>query len=317
MTPRVVFMGTPRFALPSLQTLLGMHVAVVGVITQPERPTGRGRQPQPSPVHVMAVQHGLHVLTPSSLRAVETVEQMRAWQPDVIVVAAFGMLLPAQVLDIPPSGCLNVHASLLPRWRGAAPIAAAILAGDAFTGATLMKMEAGLDTGPIVRQASLPIAPDDTQGSLTDRLGQIGADLLHDTLPDWLAGRVTLLAQEDTLATYAPPLKKEQGQIDWHEPAEQIARRVRAFHPWPGTFTGWRGAPLKILRVHVPPESPRADAMGDLLPPGSVVTIPSGPAIVTGEGLLGLVEVQPTGKRPMSAADFARGARDFVGSQLT
>ena len=308
---RVVFMGTPQFALAGLQALLDT-CRVVGVVTQPERPSGRGRQPHPSPVQALAARHSLPVLTPASLKDPHTQEQVRAWLPDVIVVAAFGMLLPPAVLDLPPAGCINVHASLLPRWRGAAPIAAAILAGDEITGITIMKMDVGLDSGPILRQASLAIAADDTQGSLTDRLSRLGADLLRETLPDWMAGRITPHPQDEGLVTWAPPLEKEQGRINWQEPAEHIGRRVRAFHPWPGTYADWRGVPLKILKVQALPE-PEGGA--DLLP-GDVIATAAGPAVTTGRGVLRLLEVQPPGKRPMPAADFARGARNFIGSRM-
>ncbi|MGC8879455.1 MAG: methionyl-tRNA formyltransferase [Anaerolineae bacterium] len=312
--PRVVFMGTPEFALPSLQVLLDT-CQVVGVVTQRERPSGRGLQTRPSPVHVMAMQHHLPVITPPSLRRDDVVEQLRSWQADVIVVAAFGMLLPLAVLELPPHGCINVHASLLPRWRGAAPVAAAILAGDERTGVTLMQMDAGLDSGPIIRQAELPIAPDDTQGTLTHKLSQLGASLLGQTLPDWLAGRIVPRPQDEAQVTWAPPLKKEQGRICWEQPALFIERQVRAFHPWPGTFTEWRGVPLKILKVRAIPALPEVtDPLAH--PPGTVVTTPEGVCVVTSAGLVQLSEVQLAGRRPMTAMEFARGARGFIGSRL-
>ena len=312
--PRVVFMGTPEFALPSLQVLLDAY-HVVGVVTQMNRPSGRGLQPRPSPVHVLALEYHLPVITPPSLRQDDVIEQLRSWQADVIIVAAFGMLLPPAVLELPPHGCINVHASLLPRWRGAAPVAAAILAGDECTGVTLMRMDIGLDSGPIIRQAKLPIAPDDTQETLTQKLSQLGATLLGETLPDWLAGRIIPRPQDETQVTWAPPLKKEQGRIRWEQPAEYIARQVRAFHPWPGTFTEWRGAPLKILRVRVVPASPvTSDAPAP--PPGTVVAAAEGVCVVTGAGMIQLLEVQPAGRRPMTAAEFVRGARGFLGSRL-
>lgn len=317
---RVVFMGTPQFAVPILEMLLENY-PVAGVVTQPDRPSGRHRQLQPSPVCRLARQHALPLLQPTSLRDPATQETLRAWQPDVIVVAAFGQLLPETVLELPPAGCLNVHASLLPRWRGAAPIAAAILAGDTVTGVTIMKMDIGLDTGPILRQSSLAIAPDDTQQSLAERLSRLGAGLLRATLPDWLAGRITPQPQDERLVTYAPPLTKAQGHLDWHLPAEVIARQVRAWHPWPGAFSYWRGQPLRILRALAVldagrPELPADVTPGRLAEPGTLVARPEGPAVVTGDGLLVLLEVQPAGKRPMSAADFVRGARGWQGSRL-
>ncbi|MGQ9501446.1 MAG: methionyl-tRNA formyltransferase [Anaerolineae bacterium] len=312
--PRVIFMGTPEFALPSLQVLLDT-CQVVGVVTQMERPSGRGLQTRPSPVYVLALQHHLPVITPPSLRQDDVIEQLRAWQADVIIVAAFGMLLPSAVLELPPHGCLNVHASLLPRWRGAAPVAAAILAGDERTGVTLMRMDAGLDSGPIIRQAELPIAPDDTQETLTRKLSQLGASLLSETLPDWLAGRIVPRPQDEAQVTWAPPLKKEQGRICWEQPAEFIARQVRAFHPWPGTFTKWRDIPLKILKVRaIPASSETIDP--SIHPPGTVVAAPEEVCVITGAGMIQLLEVQLAGRRPMAAAEFVRGARGFIGSQL-
>jgi methionyl-tRNA formyltransferase len=320
MPYRIVFMGTPHFAVPTLRWLIeeyslsGANGQVVGVVTQPDRPGGRGRKPQSSPVKVLAHDHSLSVLEPISLRTTEAQTQLRAWGPDVIIVAAFGQILPAMVLDLPPCGCLNVHASLLPRWRGAAPVAATLLAGDDTTGITIMKMDAGLDTGPVVSQWSLAVAPDDTRDSLTARLAQLGADLLRNTLPDWLAGDLEPQPQDEALVTYAPQIKKEQGRIDWRKPADQIARQVRAFYPWPGAFTQWQDKPLKILRAAAI-ESWRAEESGGSLP-GTVVLSAQGPVVATGRGGLQIFEVQPAGKRPMTADAFARGARGFLGARL-
>lgn len=319
MSYRFVFMGTPQFAIPTLQKLIDGYSAqgVVGVFTQPDRPRGRGRQAQPSYVKVLAQQYGIPVLEPASLHDPETQAELQSLRPDVIVVAAFGQILPGTVLELPPYGCINVHASLLPRWRGAAPVAASILAGDPTTGATVIKMDIGLDTGPILSQRSLVIAPDDTRESLTIRLAQLGADLLRDTLPDWLAGSIEPRPQDEALVTYAPQLKKEQGRINWSEPAEDIARQVRAFNPWPGTFTRWQDKALRVLRsAPTAPEPPGVGQVADLLP-GTVIAGPDGPAVVTGTGILRLYEVQLAGKRPMPADTFARGARDFVGARLT
>ncbi len=350
---RIVFMGTPQFALPILQLLIDeysqrkahlyqsaptaqppgqggtaggepMGGGIVGVVTQPDRPRGRGRQLQPPPVKILAQKYGIPVLQPVSLRNPEAVAELRTLQPEVVVVAAFGQILPTTVLDLPPFGCINVHASLLPRWRGAAPVAAAILAGDDTTGVTIMKMDAGLDTGPILSQRSLAITPDDTRESLTARLAQLGADLLHDTLPNWLAGNIEPHPQDESRVTHAPQIKKAQGRINWNETADDIARKVRAFYPWPGAFTHWQGKPLKILRAaaseywqdEASPSEPRRVGRGSGLRPGTVIAGPSGLAVVTGRGMLHLYEVQPAGKRPMSADDFVRGARGFVGASL-
>jgi len=341
MAVRIVFMGTPQFAVPILQSLIdalplgGAHGETVGVVTQPDRPRGRGRKSQPSPVKALAEKHGLPVLEPSSLRHPEVLVGLQALRPDVIVVASFGQILPPAVLELPPFGCINVHASLLPRWRGAAPVAAAILAGDTVTGITVMKMDIGLDTGPILSQRPLVIDSDDTSESLTNRLAQLGADALRETLPDWLAGNIEPQPQDEVSATYAPRLAKEQGRVDWSMSAENIALQVRAFNPWPGAFTYWQDKLLRILRATVTTERAGGEAKessaptvlrepdggsqrlagGDLLP-GTVFARLDGPAVVTGRGVLLLHEVQLAAKQPMAASDFARGARNFIGARL-
>jgi len=320
MPHRVVFMGTPQFAIPTLQWLIdeypptGADGGVVGVFTQPDRPGGRGRKLRPSPTKMLAQEHRISVLEPKSLRTPESLAELQTLQPDVIIVAAFGQILPSSVLELPPFGCLNVHASLLPRWRGAAPVAAAILAGDDTTGVTIMQMDAGLDTGPILSQRSLSIAPEDTRESLTARLALLGADLLRDSLPSWFASDLEPQPQNESLATYAPQIKKEEGRINWGESANAIARRVLAFHPWPAAFTHWQGKSLKIMRAAVI-DSWQPEEKEDLLP-GTVVAAAEGPAVVTGRGVLQLFEVQLAGKRPIEADAFARGARGFVGARL-
>lgn len=306
---RVVFMGTPAFAVPVLTALASTH-QVVGVVTQPDRPAGRGRELQPAPVKRVALEFGLPLIQPPSLRRPEALAQLAAWQPEVIVVAAFGQILRQDVLDLPPHGCLNVHASLLPRWRGAAPIPAAILAGDAVTGVTIMKMDTGLDTGPIVARREEPIRPDDTQTSLGERLAQLGARLLVETLPAYLEGALLPQPQPEEGVTYARQLRKEDGLLDWSRPAVELDRQVRAFHPWPGAFTSWKGQMLKVLRA-VPLPDWRGDA-----PPGLVLALADGIAVATGEGALRLEQVQLAGKRPMDVALFLRGQRDFVDSRL-
>lgn len=308
MTTHIVFMGTPDFAVPSLAALLRDGYQVVGVVTQPDRPAGRGRQLAPSPVKRFAEEHGLTVLQPTTLRQPEPVAELQALAPDLIVVAAYGLILPQAVLDVPPHGCLNVHGSLLPRYRGAAPIPAAILAGDQETGVTIMLMDAGMDTGPILSQAVCPIEPDDTTSTLTTKLAELGAALLSQTLPRWLAGEIEPQPQDEERATYAPMMRKADGQIDWALPAEQIARRVRAYQPWPGAVTFWEGQPLKLLRARA--------LLAATAAPGRVVARGEGAAVGTGEGLLLLEEVQLAGKRAMSIADFLRGQRGFIGSVL-
>ncbi len=306
---RVVFLGTPEYGVPVLEALADHH-EVVAVVTQPDRTGGRGRKVLSPPVKVAAESKGIEVLQPRGMRREnQTVRRLRGLGADVFVLAAFGQILRRHVLEIPPHGVLGVHASLLPRWRGAAPVAAAILAGDETTGVTLMRTDEGMDTGEVIVQRELPIAPDDTTGALTDKLARLGAQLVIDTLPAWLAGEIAPQPQHEALATYAPPLEKEQGRVDWTQPAEVIARQVRAYNPWPVAHTTWEGRLFRILAAEVLPEAPDAS-------PGTVVETAGGVAVVTGRGLLALRVVQAAGKRAMDAEAFARGQRGFVGSLL-
>jgi methionyl-tRNA formyltransferase len=302
-------MGTPEFAVPTLQALAEHH-QVAGVVTQPDRRAGRGRTLVESPVKQVAMERGLPIFQPETLGGLEPLAHLAAWRPHAIVVAAFGQLLPVPVLDLPPHGCLNVHASLLPRYRGAAPIAAAIFNGDAVTGITIMRMDEGLDTGPILAQAECPIAPDDTTGSLTDKLAELGAGLLLKTLDDWLGGTVQAQPQDDAQATYCSQLEKEDGLLDWLKPAAYLDRQIRACDPWPGAFTRWQGKRLKVLRAR-----PLPDWQGEGRP-GQVVQMGKAIGVVTGQGALELSEVQLAGKNPMPAAVFARGQRDLVGGLI-
>lgn len=302
MTVRIVFMGSPEFALPTLATLDKLY-SVMGVITQPDRPAGRGRVLTPPPVKQLATQLGIEVIQPQRLREPEAQEKLKVWAPDLIVVAAFGQILRASVLDLPPYGCVNVHASLLPRWRGAAPIQAAIYHGDAETGVTIMRMDAGIDTGAILRQRVMPIRSQDTAGSLSDRLAEDGAKLLAETLPDYLSGKITPLAQDETQANYASMLTKEQGELDFSRTAIELERQVRAFLPWPGAYTFFQGEMLKVLRAHV--------EISEGVP-GQRAEISHLPAISTRSGWLVLDEVQPAGKRPMPGDVFLRGARQWA-----
>ncbi len=305
---RAVFMGTPEFAVPSLQALLAAAAfEVVGVITQPDREAGRGRKVQMSPVKQAALAAGVPILQPDRLRDPAAFGELAALAPDLIVVAAYGQILRPNVLALPRRGCINVHASLLPRWRGASPIAAAILAGDEATGCTIMQMDTGMDTGPILAQASTAILSNDTTGSLGERLARQGADLLAATLPEYLSGRLTPHPQPDEGVTVCRPIQKEQARIDWTQPAAAIARLVRAYDPWPGAFTSWRGEPLKIGR---------AAAAAGQAEPGLVVRHAGGAAVGTGEGLLVLLEVQPAGKRMMAVREFLAGRADFAGAVL-
>ncbi|MDQ7035417.1 MAG: methionyl-tRNA formyltransferase [Anaerolineae bacterium] len=242
---KIVFMGTPDFAVPTLQALIDHH-QVIGVVTQPDRPAGRGGTVRMSPIKRIALKHNIPIFQPEKLRRKEAIEELKQWQPDVYVVAAFGQILPQTVLDIPTHGSLNVHASLLPRWRGAAPIHAAIRAGDDMAGVTIMKMDAGLDTGPMLLKGAIPIEADETGQSLHDKLAEIGAKMLLEALPSYLSGELQAEPQPEEGVTHAPQLKKEEGEIDWSQDAASIERLVRAFTPWPGTYTTFRGKQLKI-----------------------------------------------------------------------
>ena len=316
---RVVFMGTPDFALPSLARLAAEQT-VVGVFTQPDRPSGRGRRLQPSPVKALALEQGIPVLQPGSFRGgPEALDALRALAPDLLVVAAYGLILPPAVLEAAPAGALNVHASLLPRWRGAAPVARAIMAGDAETGVTIMRMDAGLDTGPMLARRAILIPPRATTGLLTARLAELGAELLAATLPGWMAGEIEPEAQDPALATYAPRLRKVDGRLDWREPAEALARRVRAMAPWPGAHTEWAGQTLKLHAAELPSAADLAEPLGEAsaaLTPGTVIGSAAGPLVATGRGWLRLETVQAAGGKAMRAQDFARGRPDFIGAHL-
>lgn len=317
MSARIIFMGTPDFAVPSLRALLNPSPeqagqwTVVAAVTQPDRPSGRGKKLSPSPVKETALAAGLPVLQPKNLKSEAGVAELDALEPDLIVVAAFGQILPRRVLTLPRFGCINIHASLLPRWRGAAPVAAAIRAGDTETGVTLMLMDEGLDTGPMLARRKIPIRAEHTRESLTAELAEIGATLLVNTLPVWLAGQIEPEPQDEARATLAPRLKKEEGAIDWRQPAHLIARQVRAFYPWPGTFTEGPRGRFKILTVEIVP----GDA-GENRPPGTVFRQQKDVLVSTGQGAVRLVTVQPAGKKEMPARAMLNGQPELGGAQL-
>ena len=296
---KIVFAGTPQFSVPALEALLEAGHHVVGVYTQPDRPAGRGMKRRPSPVKVMAEHFGLPILQPETLKTPEARAELAALNPDIMVVVAYGLILPKDILDTPAQGCLNIHASLLPRWRGAAPIQRAIEAGDTETGVTIMQMDEGLDTGPMLLRKKTPILPTDTAQTLHDRLSELGARAIVealDRLPE-----LTPEPQNEAGATYAPKLSKEEGQIDWTLPAEVIQRKIQAFNPWPTAFTWLDGTRLKLLTA-TPLPGPKHDS------PGEVILVErDGIDITCGESLLRIHTLQPEGKRPMSAVDFANG----------
>lgn len=305
----IVFMGTPDFAVPALQTLIE-EFNVVGVVTQPDRPAGRGKKLKPSPVKVVAQEAGLPIYQPKSLRKKALADPIRAWNPDLIIVAAFGQILRPHLLELPPLGCVNIHASLLPRWRGASPIQHAILSGDTHTGVTLMQMDVGLDTGDMLVADSLPIAPDETAQSLHDKLAQLGATMTRAYLPHLLAGDLTATPQNEDEATYAGMIGKDDGRLDFNQPAVQLDRQMRAMTPWPSAFTTWEGTTLKI--VHATPflgSLPQGEN-------GQVVTAGENIVVLTSSGGLLLQTIQLAGKRKMAVEDFVNGRPEFMGAIL-
>jgi methionyl-tRNA formyltransferase len=299
MSLRLVFAGTPEFAVPSLAAALDPRDRVLAVYTQPDRPAGRGRQLAPSPVKALALQHGIEVRQPETLRDAQVQDALRALQPDLLIVVAYGLLLPQKVLDIPRHGCWNVHASLLPRWRGAAPIQRAIEAGDAETGVCLMQMEKGLDTGPVLLRRALPIGPEETGGELHDRLAQLGAGLLRDGLGLLRAGLQPLpQTQPEQGVTYAAKLDKAEARIDWSAPASVLARRVRAFSPWPVAEADLGGERVRVHRAIALDRDPGAA-------PGTIVAAGrDGIDVACGTGTLRLQQLQRDGGRALAALDY-------------
>ena len=311
---RIVFMGTPAFAAPVLQAMAQSEAAeVIAVYTRPDRPKGRGRALEMPAVKGCALELGVPVFQPASLRNEAAQEQLAGLGADVIVVAAYGQLLPAAALNTPALGCLNLHPSLLPKYRGPSPVATAILEGETVTGVTLMLLDEGMDTGPIVAQLAYPLSGNETAGNLTPELFQLGAKLLLDTLGPWAAGEVTVTAQDATLATTTRRLQRSDGEADWKSPAWELERRRRAFSPWPGLYTNWGGKTLKLLEVTPLP------ATGAAATPGVVVRLEAGATPVgvgTGDGVLGLKSLQLEGRRALSAAEFLMGYPQFVGARL-
>jgi methionyl-tRNA formyltransferase len=307
-------MGSPQFAVPTLEALTRTYT-VLAVYTQPDKPAGRGKSLTAVPVAQWATAHGLPIYQPRSFRKdPAAIEQLRALQPDVIVVAAYGLILPQAVLDIPRFGCVNVHGSILPRHRGAAPIASAILAGDAETGITIMQMDAGMDTGPMLSVGREPIRSDDTTASLGERMSILGAQLLIDTLPGYLSGAITPQAQPTDGVTYSPKINKSDAQIDWTRAALEIDRAVRAYIPWPGAFTEWNGQMVKVLKTGIRDQGLGIRDQG----PGTVLRLADGAiGVVTGDGVLELIEIQLAGRKAMSARDFVRGQPSLINSQFT
>ena len=311
---RLVFMGTPIFAVPVLADLTGQDgFEIAGVYTPPDRPAGRGRRSQASPVKEFALEHDLPVYQPASLRSAEAQAELATLAPDAIIVAAYGKLLPTPVLELPPLGCLNIHPSLLPRHRGPSPVASAILEGDQVTGVTLMLLNEGMDTGPLIAQTEYPLNGTETAEGLTTTLFEIGGTLLQASLPRWQSGELKATLQDDSLATVTRKLERADGLADWALTAEELERRARAFTPWPGLFTNWDGSGVKLVEVSVFSTGPTDKNPGEVVETGD----PSTPAAVaTGQGLLGLKTIQLEGKRAVAIGDFLRGAPAFIGARL-
>lgn len=311
---RVIFMGSPRFAVPFLERLVLERYGIAAVYTQPDKPAGRGRRMVPSPVKQSAQALGLPVIQPVHLNNPEAIAEMAELKPDVIVITAYGQILPQAILDLPRFKCLNAHFSLLPKYRGATPVAAAILGGEEFTGVSIMLVEKRLDTGPVLARLSIPIAAGDNTGLLLFKLSQVGSRFLPDVLGRWLRSEIVPQVQNEVEATYFGSITKEAGEIDWHLTVVEIWRRVRAFYPWPGCYTAWQGKHLKIVEAVPLPGAGSVEV-------GRVIALESGPpgvdfGVVTGNGILGIMKVQLEGKQVLSAGEFLRGRRDFLGALL-
>jgi methionyl-tRNA formyltransferase len=313
---RVVFMGTPEFAVPTLQHLVNSGCSVVGVVCQPDRPSGRGKKIQFGPVKTFALARNLSVVQPEKMKDPSFLETLRSWNPDVMVVAAYGRILPQVILDLPPKGCLNVHGSLLPKYRGAAPIQWAVINGESETGVTIMVMDAGMDTGDILEQAVVPISAEDTAGDVATRMAEMGGGLLVSTLQKWMEGTVVPQPQSESEATLAPILKKEDGLLDWGQSAIILANRIRGLSPWPGGYTFVEGERWGIWKVQVEEHDGNSalPSKDNSSVPGTIMGVTKNAILVqTGHGVLHLIEIQPANKKRMAVADYVVGHPIEVG----
>lgn len=307
---RIIFMGTPDFSLPGLESLIASpELEIVGVFTQPDKPVGRGRLMTPPPIKILAQKHNLKIFQPEKIKL--EFENIRDLRPDLIIVIAYGKIIPQNILDIPRYGCLNVHASLLPQYRGAACLNAPILNGDKKTGITIMKMEAGLDTGPILRQSEIKLNGTENLTMLHDQLAQLGAKVLLPTLFDWINGKIEPQTQDEARASYVKMLSKEDGRIDWNKPAEEIERMIRAYTPWPGAFSAWQNKIFKIISVE------KEIMENQKLAPGTLFKNQENLAIQCGQGALLILKLQLEGKKIMEAPDFLRGNVEIIDQKLS
>ena len=311
MEVRTVFMGTPQFAVTILESLLQSSCQVLAVYTQPDKPAGRGHPVVFPAVKKLALERQLPVIQPETFKSNEVVEKLASFQPELIIVAAFGAILPQKVLSLPRFACLNIHPSLLPRHRGPSPVANTILCGDELTGVTIMLMDAGMDTGPILAQEKVEVSSTNTTGSLSSKLAEVGAKLLLETLPKWLGRELRPQAQDESQATYSKLITGKDAEIDWHLSAVELWRGVRAYNPWPICYTWCQGKRLKIHSA-IPCGGVAGGEIGEVI----ALAEPPGVGVVTGGGILGLCQVQLEGKREMSVDDFVRGKRDFFGCVL-
>ena len=313
-TTRAVFMGTPAFGVPALEALVEAGYQVVGVFTQPDRPSGRGRKSSPAEIKRSAVNLGLKVLQPKSLKEPWVIEELKYLRPDVILIAAYGLIVPKEVLDIPPLGTLNIHPSLLPKYRGASPVAGAIIAGEDVTGVTIMVTTMKVDAGPTLSAAEVKILPQDTSRSLSIKLSSLAADLLIETLPRWAKGEIKPQVQDESKATYSKKISKEDGEIDWELSAVEIWRQVRAFDPWPGSYTRWNRKLLKLLQTEPMEEC-------NLAEPGRVIRLNEPDrkpriGVETGSGILIIEKIQLEGRNVAEMDSFILGHGDFTGAKL-
>ena len=301
---RIIFMGTAPFACPTLHTLLASPHQIIAVVTQPDRPRGRGQKATPSAVKTLALEHHVTTLQPASLRPAAVLDALAAYRPDIIVVVAYGNILPPAVLKLPPYGCINVHASLLPKYRGAAPVHWALISGETVTGCTIIQMDEHLDTGPMLWREACPITPEDDALSLGVRLAEAGARGMVDVLVALEEGTLTAQPQPDTGISYAPKLTRDLGRLNWHQPAVTLHNLVRGLVPWPGATTGWRGTEVKVWCTRVHPTTPLTS------PPGTITAmLPDGLCVACGAQQLLVQELQPANRRRMSAREFVQGYR--------
>lgn len=305
-------MGTPIFTVPVLAALLEGRHEIVGIISRPDRPIGRGQKVSAHPVKRYAVDHNLRIFQPSSLKSEEAQRQISKLKPNIIIVAAYGKYIPNTILDIPQYGCLNIHPSLLPKYRGPSPVSTAILSGDDTTGVTVMKITDMMDAGPVVASREMAIEADDTTENLTQRLFEMGAELLIDTLPDWASGKITAEQQQSALVTTTRLLTRQDGKIDWAEPADLIARKVRAYHPWPGSYTTLKGKLLKIITAHTQNSVELSVPPSNVLSPSEDIL-----AVATAQGALIIDTLQIEGGKPTTAREFLLGHSDIIGTQLS